>query len=72
MSNVVSMEEFKYPWHEVFTADDSYSTLRVYYNDRTGALEFTQTNDAGEVIRSEVSAEDAKSLVIALTNPPKR
>jgi hypothetical protein len=67
MGDVIQLDEFKFPWKEVFTLDGMASTLQIYANERTGEIEVVQMNDDNEVIRTPISAGDTYQLVDVLT-----
>ena len=69
MGQVIDIDAYRYPWHEVFTADGPASTLQVYVNVRTGEVEVVQMNDDGEVIRTPIDSINAAIMSAALHFP---
>ena len=59
MGEVISLSDFYDKWKEIFACDGTSSTLRVYMNTSTGALEFVQMNDEGVAITTCISSIDA-------------
>ena len=66
MGTLIRLDDYKYPWKEVFSLDGAASTLQVYVNEQTGEAEVVQMNDDGEAIRTEVPAADVDTLVMVL------
>ena len=72
MGVVIRLDDYRYPWKEVFSFDADSSTLQVYVNERSGAAEVVQSNDAGEVIRTPMSAIDATIFIAAFSGNDAR
>lgn len=66
VGDVIRLEDYKYPWHEVLSVDGPSSTLHVYVDDRTGDVEIVQMNDDGESIRTVLCSVDVDGLITAL------
>jgi len=62
VGKLIRLDSHRYPWREAMTVDGSASTLQVYVNARTGELEFVQSNDDAEVIRTVISSSDVDQL----------
>lgn len=67
MGNVISIDEYRSPWREVFSSDGETTSIQLYMNSRTGEVEIVQTNDDGESIRTVLTSLDASLLRSALT-----
>ena len=67
MGDLIKLEDYKFPWREVFASDGPASTLQIYVNDHTGEAEIVQMNDDDMSIRTCVDAEDAAQIAVVLT-----
>ena len=67
MGELINLENYRYPWREVFSCDGPASCVQVYVNDLTGEAEVVQSNDDGEVIRTPLQPLDVTMMVAVLS-----
>lgn len=72
MGDVRYLNDYSFPWREVFSREDFATDLQIYINDRTGDVEVVQVNAEGEALTTCLSADDVQNVLKALMAQSKK